>query len=70
MTSPTTEFIRAREINPRESYSVEEIAKLLGVSYRTIYRIIDRGELKAIKFGETGKLQILGKWVKEAVSEA
>ncbi len=33
-------------------HSVEETAKLFGVSKQTMYRIINRGELPAVKVGK------------------
>lgn len=34
-------------------YKISEVAELLGVSQRTIYNMIDRGELPTVKFGTT-----------------
>lgn len=36
----------------RLAYSVREAAEALGVSPRTIYRLISRGDLEARKIGE------------------
>lgn len=34
-------------------YKIPEVAELLGVSQRTIYHMIERGELPTVKFGTT-----------------
>ena len=34
---------------PRLVYSVEEVASMLNVSSKTVYRLVDRGLLKATK---------------------
>ncbi len=40
------------DLNAREFLSVQETCKLLGVSNRTIYRLLQRGEIKAGKIGK------------------
>ncbi len=50
-----TESIKIRpieELKEKEFLSISETCKLLGVSRRTIYRIIKRSELKASKVGK------------------
>jgi len=39
------------EIKIKEFLSINEISKLIGISRRTIYRMIDRNELNKIKIG-------------------
>jgi excisionase family DNA binding protein len=41
----------------RLAYSIEEAAKMLGVNYHSIYRLIQRGKLKACR-ALPGKLLI------------
>jgi excisionase family DNA binding protein len=36
-----------------ECYTVRRVAKMLGCSIRTVYRLIERGELHPIKGGDT-----------------
>jgi excisionase family DNA binding protein len=38
-------------------HTVEEVAKLLRVSSRTVYRLIERGELKALKVGDLYRIE-------------
>jgi excisionase family DNA binding protein len=33
-------------------YTVEEVAQLLRVSARTVYRLVERGELRALRVGD------------------
>lgn len=40
-----------RSALPREAYSREEVAKILGVSVRTIDGLIDSQQLRAVKIG-------------------
>jgi excisionase family DNA binding protein len=46
-TSETTDFL-----------TVEQAARVLGQSRATIYRRIERGQLGALRLGETGPLRI------------
>tara|TARA_R110001592_G_scaffold210945_4_gene462642 strand:- start:1400 stop:1954 length:555 start_codon:yes stop_codon:yes gene_type:complete len=39
------------EIKEKEFLSINEVSKLIGISRRTIYRLIDRNELTKIKIG-------------------
>ena len=39
----------ARPPVERLAYSIEEAAKMLGVNYHSIYRLIQRGKLKACR---------------------
>ncbi|MBC8579165.1 helix-turn-helix domain-containing protein [Zhenhengia yiwuensis] len=34
-------------------YKISDVAELLGVSQRTVYHMIERGELPTVKFGTT-----------------
>ncbi len=36
-----------------EFYTVKEVADRLRVSLRSVYRLIERGELKALRIGDT-----------------
>lgn len=45
---------------PAEFLTVPEIARKLRVSRRTVYRAIERGDLSAVRLGETGRLRIAG----------
>lgn len=40
------------ELKAKEFLSVQDACKLLGISHRTIYRLLQRGELKAGKIGK------------------
>lgn len=40
-----------RNVLPREAYSRQEVAKILGVSVRTIDGLIDSQQLRAVKIG-------------------
>ena len=40
------------ELKAKEFLSVQDTCKLLGISHRTIYRLLQRGELKAVKVGK------------------
>ena len=40
----------------KEFYSTQELAELLGLSQRTIYRYIDSGELIAFKLGDQWRI--------------
>ena len=40
-----------RNALPREAYSLEEVAKILGVSVRTVGGLIDSQQLRAVKIG-------------------
>jgi excisionase family DNA binding protein len=40
------------ELNTKEFLSVRDVATLLGCSLRTVYRLIDKGTLKAVNLAE------------------
>lgn len=40
-----------QELKVKDYLSVNEVSKLIGVSRRTVYRLIEQGELKKIKIG-------------------
>lgn len=49
-----TAIIKAKpieDLKARDYLSIDETCKLLGISRRTVYRMFDRGELKAGKAG-------------------
>jgi hypothetical protein len=43
-------------------YSPKQLAKVLGVGPQSIFRPIQRGELRAAKLNDRGDLRILGAW--------
>ncbi|KAA5829566.1 helix-turn-helix domain-containing protein [Saccharopolyspora hirsuta] len=49
-------------------YRVKAVAEMLDVSVNTIYRAIDAGEIKALKFGST--LRISGSALNEYLKSA
>jgi excisionase family DNA binding protein len=42
-----------------EMLTVQEVAKKLRVSPKTVYRLVERGELIAVRVGGSGHLRIL-----------
>lgn len=48
----------AESINPNKFYAPKEVAAMLKVSKRVVYRLIDIGELRAFKVG--AQWRILG----------
>ena len=40
-----------------KAYSIKELAALWGVSYHTIWRAVERGELPAAKIGRTVRIR-------------
>jgi excisionase family DNA binding protein len=40
-----------KKIEDKDYYSLQEVAKILGVSVRSLYRYIDSGRLRAVKVG-------------------
>lgn len=54
VSNKQTETIKAKpieELKAKEFLSISEAVKLVGVSRRTFYRLIERGELKSTKVG-------------------
>jgi excisionase family DNA binding protein len=47
----------AEQMQPIHWMSTAEVAEYLGVNTRTLYRMIDEGELPAYKFGRVIRLQ-------------
>ena len=47
---------KASENIKKEFYSTKELAELLGLAQRTIYRYIDSGDLRAIKIGDQWRI--------------
>lgn len=35
----------------KQAFSVQEVAAIFGISPITVYRLVQRGELKAVRFG-------------------
>jgi excisionase family DNA binding protein len=52
-------------VAPADFHTVPEIARELRVSPRTIYRAIERGDLLAVRLGETGRLRVAGDSIAE-----
>lgn len=46
------------ELNAKEFYTIEEVAKLLRVSYLTVFRWIQAGKLSAYKVGKRYRIEI------------
>lgn len=40
-----------KKAKDKDYYSLQEVAKILGVSVRSLYRYIDSGRLRAVKVG-------------------
>lgn len=58
-----------RRIVPDITYSVGEVAKLLGSGRRPVYKAVRDGELRAAQINDRGDLRILGQWVLDFVDE-
>lgn len=43
---------------PKKTYTVKEVAKLLGFSTNTVYKYLDDGSIKAVRLGEEGRFRI------------
>lgn len=39
---------------PKEMFKISEMAEILGVTKKVVYRMIDKGELEYIRFGRKG----------------
>jgi excisionase family DNA binding protein len=48
-TIPKTEESQTTKAPERLAYSIQEAAEMLGVNYHSIYRLIQRGKLKACR---------------------
>lgn len=48
---------RSQELEDKEYYSIDELAKIMKVERRTIKRAIERGEIKAIKIGKQYRIK-------------
>ena len=58
------EIINKREIELEGFYTVEETARILGVSFQTIYRYLQNNEISGKKTGPRRKWSISGKAIK------
>nr|WP_280996287.1 DUF3853 family protein [Marinitoga okinawensis]CAI4093964.1 DNA-binding protein [Marinitoga okinawensis] len=45
-----------QQITEKEFYSIEDIANLFGINWRTVQRYIKIGKIKAIKFGRQWRI--------------
>lgn len=43
---------------PKKTYTVKEVAKLLGFSTNTVYKYLDDGSIQAVRLGEEGRFRI------------
>lgn len=50
-TVPTTDIIA-------KLYTVKQVAHVLGVSTNTIYKYLNEGKIKALRFGKRGRFRI------------
>lgn len=48
---------KSKELEEKEYYSIDELAKIMKVERRTIKRAIERGEIKAIKIGKQYRIK-------------
>ena len=42
----------------RQAYSVKEVAKMLGVSERTVWRAIKKGDIKSFRVGSSKRAPV------------
>jgi len=54
---------------PKKTYTVKEIANLLGFSTNTVYKYLDEGKIKAVRLGKEGRFRISSDEVKRLVPE-
>ena len=52
------ELERLLERQPEKAVSLQEAAEVLGVSSRTVQRMVARGEIPSIKFGRTVRIPL------------
>ncbi len=48
------ELEQVKKPNLPKTYSTEEVAKFMGVSYQTVYRLVKNGKIKAINVAQSG----------------
>lgn len=64
-TSDMLRYAQAKGIDPKKIYTLPEVAKLLDVDKRSIYRYIRTGKLKAVKPAPGKYLETTGLWLME-----
>lgn len=62
MPQPATPTDSARSLSEARAYSVPELAKVLHVGTRPIYRAIRDKRLRAAVLNDRGDLRVLGTW--------
>ena len=45
---------------PKKTYTVKEVARLLGFSTNTVYKYLSEGKIKATRLGKEGRFRIPG----------
>jgi len=44
--------------NPAKLYTVKQVADVLGVSTNTLYKYLNQGEIKSLRFSKRGRFRI------------
>lgn len=54
---------------PKSTYTVKEVANLLGFSTNTVYKYLENGSIKAVRFGQEGRFRIPASEVNRLLQE-
>ncbi len=54
---------------PKKTYTVKEVADLLGFSTNTVYKYLDEGRIKSTRLGKEGRFRILGSELSKLLQE-
>ncbi len=54
---------------PKKTYTVKEVASLLGFSTNTVYKYLDEGKIKSTRLGDDGRFRISGSEVSRLLQE-